>query len=281
MVPFMLYETRLQRFDIIMCETASNHSACGKTSCNCGGHGGASPVPPDPRFILELDFSQPAAHECNCSGKTCPRRYLAITGFMLGVFLIFHLALNLLALWPKEFQSMASLDHSQVLLRIMEIGLIFIPLMIHLALGLRTLQRERLRFGVEKHHHGSDLRQWLQRVTAVILLFFVFFHLITLHRWFGGRFDPHDAFSSASRAVWQFWSGETAGSFLNLLFAQFYLFAVVAAAYHAGNGLATGAEVLGWARTSAAQDRFWRAAICAGLALLLAGMTSWWALAPR
>ena len=65
-----------------------------------------------------------------------------------------------------------------------------------------TLRREELKFGVEKHHHGSDLRQWLQRVTALIMLAFILFHVITLHRWFGGRFDPANAFSSASHAIW-------------------------------------------------------------------------------
>jgi succinate dehydrogenase / fumarate reductase cytochrome b subunit len=164
-------------------------------------------------------------------------------------------------------------------LPVLEVGLIFIPLAIHLAFGLRTLRREKLKYGVEKHHHGSDLRQWLQRLTAVILLAFVSFHLVVMHRWFCGRFDPHHAFASASRAVWQFWSGLPAGNVANLLFAQIYLLGIVAAVYHVTNGLATAAEVVGWVRTPAAQERLWRACLCAAPLLLLAGMAAWYALA--
>ena len=108
------------------------------------------------------------------------------------------------------------------------------------------MRRDKLKFITGEHFHGSPMRQWLQRVTAVIMLAFILFHVVVMHRWFGGRFDPHDAFSSASHAVWQFWHGQAAGSFPNLLFAQFYLLGIVAAVYHVANGVATGAEVLGW-----------------------------------
>jgi succinate dehydrogenase hydrophobic anchor subunit len=154
-------------------------------------------------------------------------------------------------------------------------------LTIHVALGLRTLRREKLKFGVGKHHHGSDLRQWLQRVTAVITLAFIIFHVVVMHRWFGGRFDPHNAFSSVSRAVWQFWHGLPVGSFPNLLFAQFYLLGIVAAVYHLTNGVATGAEVLGWGKTPVAQERLWRIGVMAAPALLLAGLAAWYAFAVR
>jgi len=149
------------------------------------------------------------------------------------------------------------------MLPVLEVGLIFLPLAIHVAFGLRTLRREKLKFGVAKHHHGSDLRHWLQRVTALIMLAFILFHVVALHRWFGRRFDPQNAFDSASHAIWQFWRGQAAGSFPNLLFAQFYLLGIVAAVYHLTNGVATGAQVLGWVRSPAAEARLWRACLIA------------------
>jgi len=99
-----------------------------------------------------------------------------------------------------------------------------------------------------------------------------------MHRWLGGRFDPGSAFSSASRAVWQFWSGLPSGHPGNLLFAQFYLLGIFAAVYHVTNGVATGAEVLGWVRTPAAQERLWRICVCVAPVLLLAGMAAWYGL---
>jgi succinate dehydrogenase / fumarate reductase cytochrome b subunit len=239
-------------------------------------------VPPDPRAILALKFdgTEMEEHQCQCGGKNCPRHYLAFTGLLLGGFLVLHLAINTLGLWPDVFQAAVNRNHALgPLLPALEIGLIFLPLTIHAALGLRTLGREKFRYGVAKHHHGSDLRQWLQRVTALIMLAFILFHVVTLHRWFGGRFDPHHAFSSAAQAVWQFWRDMPAGRMSNLWFAQFYLLGLLAAVYHLTNGVATGAEVLGWVRTPAARQRLGRACFIAAPALLLAGMVAWQALA--
>jgi succinate dehydrogenase / fumarate reductase cytochrome b subunit len=264
-----------------MCVEALPKSGCGKSSCGCGGHGPSKAATADPRAILALKFGEPE-EKCNCSGHACPRHYLAYTGFLLGGFLLLHLAMNALALWPNKFQAVVGRNHSLgELLPVLEIGLIFVPLTIHVAFGLRTLRREKLKFGVEKHHHGSDLRQWLQRLTALVLLAFILFHVAVMHRWFGGRFDPHDACGSASRAVWQFWRGLPAGNFANLLFAQFYLLGLFAAVYHLANGLATGAEVLGWVRTPAAQDRLWRVCAYVAPALFLTGMAAWYALAAK
>lgn len=279
-------------------------SNCNKSSCGCGGHGRKAPVvpptfssqpanaashrparpasPPDPHAILTLKFGAEADHQCGCGGGTCPRHYLALTGLLLGGFLVLHLALNALALWPATFQAAVHRNHALgALLPVLEVGLIFLPLSIHVAFGVRTLRRERLRFGVAKHHHGSDLRQWLQRLTAVIMLAFILFHVLTLHRWFGGRFDPAHAFCSASQAIWEFWHGLPAGHPGNLLFAQFYLLGLVAAVYHLTNGIATGAEVLGWVKTPAAQARLWRTCVVTAPALLLAGLAAWYAFVAR
>jgi succinate dehydrogenase / fumarate reductase cytochrome b subunit len=263
---------------------ASTKTNCGNSACGCGSHGphACAATPPDPRVILALKFGEEAKYQCNCSGGTCPRHYLALTGFVLGGFLVLHLAINALGLWPEKFQAAVNRNHALgALLPVLEVGLIFLPLTIHVAFGLRTLRRKKLKYGVEKHHHGSDLRQWLQRVTALIMLAFILFHVVTLHRWFGGRFDPNNAFSSASHAIWQFWHGLPAGHPGNLLFAQFYLLGIVAAVYHLTNGVATGAEVLGWVNTPAAQERLWRICLAAAAPILFAGFCAWYGLAIK
>ena len=265
-----------------MCVEAAPKTGCKKSSCGCGGHGHAKGAAPDPRVILGFKFGEKAEHKCNCGGGTCPRHYLALTGFLLGGFLVLHLAVNALGLWPEKFQAAVNRNHALgALLPVLEVGLILLPLTIHVAFGLRTLRREQLKYGVEKHHHGSDLRQWLQRVTALIMLAFILFHAVVMHRWFGGRFDPQNAFSSASHAIWQFWHGQPAGSFPNLLFAQFYLLGIIAAVYHLTNGVATGAEMLGLVSTPVARDRLWRVCVLAAPALLLAGLAAWWGFALR
>lgn len=262
-----------------MCTGARTHAECGHSGCGCGGHGHPAPSP-DPRAILALKFGQPHVSHCQCGGQRCPRHYLAATGFVLGTFLVLHLALNAIAWWPARFQATVTRLHAcGPWLPVLEVLLVLVPLAVHLAFGLRTLRREQLRFGGQKHHHGSDLRQWLQRFTAIILLLFLGFHILVMHRWFGGRFNPEQAFSSAAQAVWQFWSGQPSRNGWNLLFALFYLFGLLAAAYHFANGLATGLEVLGWAESPARQKWVGRFSLVLGPVLLLAGLVAWLALA--
>lgn len=252
----------------------------GNSSCGCGGHGRAKTLVLNPSTIRTIQFGEKAGRSCQCSGDgRCPRQYLAPTGYVLGGFLVFHLAVNTLALWPQKFQAIVNRLHSLgLVLPVLEMGLAAV-LAFHIAVGLRLLRRDQLKFITGDHFHGSPMRQWLQRVSAVILLAFLLFHVAVLHRWFGGRFDPHDAFASAGRGIWQFWRGLPAGNWANLLFAQFYLVGLLAAVFHVANGLATGAEVLGWVRTPAAQNQLWHFNLCLAPLVLLAGMTAWYALA--
>ena len=70
-------------------------------------------------------------HQCQCGGKNCPRHYLAFTGLLLGGFLVLHLAINTLGLWPDVFQAAVNRNHALgPLLPALEIGLIFLPLTI-------------------------------------------------------------------------------------------------------------------------------------------------------
>ena len=254
----------------------------GKSGCGCGGHGHAKTAGLSPQTIRTIQFGKAAGHSCSCSGGgRCPRHYLAPTGYALAGFLVLHLSVNALALRPGIFQSAVSLIHSLgPLLLVFEIGLAAV-LGFHIFVGLRLMRRDKLKFVTGGHYHGSPMRQWLQRVTAVILLAFGLFHVAALHRWLGGRFDPGHAFSSASHAIWQFWQGLPAGHPANLLFAFFYLLGISAAVYHVGNGVATGAEVLGWVKTSTAQKRLERVCLIAAPALLFAGWVAWYAFAVR
>jgi len=271
-----------------------------RDGCQCGGscHSRHNPNLA-PRELLSLDFSTPKQEDgCACGGHICPRHYLAITGFILGMFLLLHLTVNALGLWPARFQTMANLTHGLgAALPILEIGLVLVPLAIHVTLGLRTLRREKLVLGVEKRHCGSDVRYWLQRVTAVILLVFLSFHLATMHRWgfhlvyqmthwpavgryaAGGLFEPQRAFASVSEAQWHFWDEHTTNP-ANLLIVELYLLGIAVAVYHLANGVATGVEVLGFVTTSKRKENLWRVCMGAGFVLAAIGMAGWYAFTP-
>jgi len=281
-----------------MCAEASPPSGCQKSFCACGGHGrhyARAAATADPRKIMAMEFGGEAEAECGCHRGCCPRSYLAFTGFILAVFVILHLIVNALGLWPAHFQAAVNGIHwLGPGLPMLEVGLVFIPLAVHIAFGLRTLCREKLRFGVEKDHHGSDLRYWLQRVSAVILLAFVLFHIATMHRWglhlvfrlthwpwleryaAGGLFEPSRAFASVRDGLGNFWS-VASGHPANLLVAQFYLLAIAAAVYHLANGVTTGAEVLGFTATVQQRRRLWHICIISGTSLGAIGMAAWYA----
>ncbi|MGD0816649.1 MAG: hypothetical protein ABSA83_23920 [Verrucomicrobiota bacterium] len=267
--------------------------------CHCGGgcHLG-KPQTIAPRDLLSLDFSKPKKEGgCRCGGHVCPRHYLAITGFILGSFLLLHFIVNAFGLWPARFQTVVTLIHGLgAVLPILEIGLV-LTLAIHVVLGLRTLCREKLTLGVEKHHCRSDVRYWLQRVTAVVLLVFLSFHLAMMHRWgfhlvyqithwpvlrryaASGLFEPQRAFASASEAQWRFWDEHTASP-ANWLMAQLYLLGIAAAVYHLANGVATATEVLGFVTTTSQKDRCWRVCTGAGYVLAAIGLAAWYAFTP-
>lgn len=271
-----------------------------RDGCQCGGSCHPEKAQPlGPRDSLPVDVSIPKNEgDCACGGQACPRQFLAITGFILGTFLIVHLSVNMLGFWPSRFQLVVDLIHSLgAALPVWEVGLIFIPLTIHVALGLGTLWPDKLRLNARKQHRGSEVRYWLQRVTAVILLAFLAFHLATMRQWrfhlpyeiapwlilgsgpAGGLFEPQRAFAFVSDTAWHFWDGHTANP-ANLLIVQFYLLGVASAVYHLANGVATGAEVLGFA-TSITQKQ-WCLRVCMGAGFILAviGMMAWYAFAP-
>jgi succinate dehydrogenase/fumarate reductase cytochrome b subunit len=270
-----------------------------RDGCQCGGscHSG-KPQTLAPRDLLSLDFSKPKKEDgCGCGGHVCPRHYLAITGFILGSFLLLHFIVNAFGLWPARFQTVVNLIHGLgAALPNLEIGLV-LALAVHVTLGLRALRREKLTWDVEKHHCGSDMRYWLQRVTAVVLLVFLSFHLATMHRWglhlvyqithwpvlrryaASGLFEPQRAFASASEAQWRFWDEHTANP-ANWLIVQLYLLGLAAAVYHFANGVATGAEVMGLVTTAKRRESLWRVCIGAGFALAAIGMVGWCAFTP-
>jgi succinate dehydrogenase / fumarate reductase cytochrome b subunit len=268
--------------------------------CQCGGSclsGNTKTL--GPSDLPSVDFSASKNEgDCACRGHACPRQYLAITGFILGTFLIAHLSVNMLGFWPSRFQVVVDIIHILgATAPVLEVALIFIPLTIHVALGLRTLWSEQLTFSVRKHHCGSEVRYWLQRVTAVILLAFLAFHLATMRQWrfhlgyeitpwlvlgpglAGGLFEPQRAFEFVSGRLWRFWDGHIANP-ANLLILQFYLLGVASAVYHLANGVATGAEVLGFAATI--KQKEWCLRLCTGAGFVLAavGMAAWYAFAP-
>jgi succinate dehydrogenase / fumarate reductase cytochrome b subunit len=107
------------------------------------------------------------------------------------------------------------------------------------------------------YNYASNIRYTLQRATAWIALFFIFWHVFHMHGWvhnelwmdkvakplFGGQFDPEHATSSAAAAL----SG--------LLAKILYAIGVLSCVYHLANGIWTAGITWGLWTTPAAQRR--------------------------
>ena len=95
-----------------MCAEPSPKTGRQQGSCGCGGHGRHA-TPPDPRVILAMKFeAEERGPHCARGGGSCPRHYIAFTGLVLGAFLVLHLAVNALGLWPAIFQGVVNRSHS-------------------------------------------------------------------------------------------------------------------------------------------------------------------------
>jgi succinate dehydrogenase / fumarate reductase, cytochrome b subunit len=232
----------------------------------------------EPELLPASAMESMPASESHSHGL-CPRRVLTITGAFLALFVVFHLAINLLGLWPARFQAAVDVLHSLGWrLPLLEAGLVFIPLAIHLFFGVRVLWQDKLKYNVEKRR-GSPLRQCLQQASALVLLVFLGLHLATLHRWFGGSFNPHDAFRSVAHALWKACASLPPGTSWNLVLALFYPVGLVAALYHWANGISTGLDIFGFTPQPAQERRVWIACLAAMVLLTAAGLGAWLAAA--
>jgi len=215
----------------------------------------------------------------------------------VGLFVVAHLAIAMTGLWPERYQSLVNrIHHLGPALPAVELALVFIPLLAQVAYGLRMLVKVGMAYRTDKKSRGGDLRFFLQRLSAVILLLFIGFHVATMHRWgfhllyevtgvdalkgyaADGLFRPAgQAFHSTAIAIRSYWTPDAIRHPANLLVTGLYAIGIWAVCYHLANGLATSAMSWGIAVTGTAQRRY--GFLCLGIAaaLTLAGTAAWYA----
>jgi succinate dehydrogenase / fumarate reductase cytochrome b subunit len=244
-----------------------------------------------------LPIQKPHHAACTCRHRYCPRRIHAMLGVAVGLFVVAHLAIAVTGLWPERYQGLVNSIHRLgPALPAVELGLVFLPLLAQVGYGLRMLVKVGMAYHTDKQSRGGDLRFFLQRVSAVILLLFISFHVATMHRWgfhllyettdmealksyqAAGLFHPQgQAFQSTALAIRSYWSPDGVKDPVNLFVMGFYIIGIWAACYHLANGLATGAMAWGITTSEIAQRRCGLLCLGAGATLTLAGAAAWWA----
>lgn len=205
------------------------------------------------------------------------RRLHSLTGLVFGGYMMVHLLTNAsilggAAMFQKNVLAIHGFGPALVVL---EWGLIFLPILFHAIVGILLL------VGMVPNNYNypfeANWRYTAQRVSAVILVFFILYHVFHMHGWFhfdwwlamaeplgGAQFRPYNAGSSAGLAL------------QNLLVALFYAIGVVAGVFHFVNGIWTAGITWGvWTRP-AAMRRALAACMGLGVLLLAVGLGALW-----
>ncbi len=220
------------------------------------------------------------------------RRLHSLLGLLFGGYVVVHLLVNATGLWPRAYQQNVDKIHSlQPMLPLIEIATIFIPLLFHAIYGA-YIASVGLKFNTTKYNYGGNVRYFLQRITAWVLLAFIAFHIATLHKWgfeaiynmthidffhrWGGMFNEHNqAFQSTVHGIRGFFNTENAMNPGNVLVMAFYLAGVWSACFHFANGLWTSAIAWGLTVTARSQKRWGDACLGFGVVVTLIGTMAW------
>lgn len=188
------------------------------------------------------------------------RRLHSLTGIFFGAYLIVHLLVNAtLIQGGSVYQQQVDKIHSTPFLLGVEWVFIFIPFIYHAVYGLWITFTAK--WNVSNYSFSKNWFYVFQRISAVILIVFIAYHVLSMKGLFGHwlEFDAEHATGSTVRNVGSSWiSGYV-----------IYPIGILASAYHTANGFWTAAITWGLTTSAAAQRRWGQ--VCIGLFVLLLG----------
>jgi len=192
----------------------------------------------------------------SCSTYFLLRRLHSLTGLVFGGYLVVHLMINAtLVEGVREgatsvFQQQVNKIHSLPFLPGIEWALIYLPILYHTFYGFWIVATGQP--NVDRYSYGKNWFYVLQRISAIVLVFFMVFHIFGMKGLFGGEmrqalvFDPEHAVSSTARhfnsAVW--------------VWAFVYPVGILASCYHLANGFWTAGITWGLTVSSKAIRRW-------------------------
>ncbi len=188
------------------------------------------------------------------------RRLHSLTGILFGLYICVHLFVNATLIegarhdgQPTVFQQQVDQIHRLPLLLAIEWMMIYIPLLYHTFYGIYIVVTGQPNVG--NYRYAKNYAYLAQRISAMLLVLFIAFHVLTMKGVFGGplTFDPVQATASTVRHF------DT--SFMVTWVV--YPIGILAATFHLANGFWTAAITWGLTVSAAAQKRW--GAVCAGL----------------
>jgi succinate dehydrogenase / fumarate reductase cytochrome b subunit len=209
--------------------------------------------------LTTLDYRNPADRAPRLfSGPThfLLRRLHSLTGIVFGGYLVVHLLVNAtIAQGGNVYQTQVDKIHDLPFLPVIEWTFIYLPILFHTVYGIWiTLTGQP---NVTHYPYTKNWFYFFQRVSAVVIVFFMLFHVLSLkYGVFGTNlaFNPH---GGALRTVAQHMDR----SFL--ITWVLYPIGILASCYHLANGFWAAAITWGLTISAGAQKRWGYA--CAGL----------------
>ena len=196
------------------------------------------------------------------------RRLHSLTGILFGGYIVIHLLVNAsliegirsdgsIPAVQTVFQTQVDKIHSLPFLKAVEWTFIYLPILFHAIYGIwiiATGQSNATRYG-----YTMNWGYVAQRISAIILIFFIAFHVFAMKGLFGSAltFDPTKATQTTvnhMHAHW--WVGYVV-----------YPIGIIAATFHLANGFYTAAITWGLTISAGAQRRWGFA--CCGIFLLV------------
>ena len=182
------------------------------------------------------------------------RRLHSLTGLVFGGYLIVHLLVNAtIAQGGRVFQMQVDKIHGLPFLSLIEWTFIYLPILFHTAYGIWITFTGQP--NVDRYKYAKNYFYVAQRISAIIIVIFMFIHVLSLKYGMLGinyRFDPHAASSTVGRHLDHGW-----------LVWLIYPPGILASCYHLANGFWTAAITWGLTVSASAQKRW--GYVCAGL----------------
>lgn len=190
------------------------------------------------------------------------RKLHSLTGIVpLGMYLLMHLFLNsFVLLGAGSFADGVGLLHRIPYLPVLEWGMIYIPLAFHAILGILMIVEAR--YNTIRYGYSRNWWFWFQRVSAVVVLLFVGWHVYATRIQLALGNVTTEGFYELLRTQFQ-----------DPLWLTVYVLGITAAALHLGNGLWGFLVSWGVVTTRRSQKAFAGVCIAFG-ALVLAGFVN-------
>lgn len=194
------------------------------------------------------------------------RRLHSLTGLIFGGYLIVHLLVNAtIAQLGQVYQVQVNKIHDLPVLWAFEWGLIYLPIIYHTVYGTWITLTGQPNVG--NYSYKKNWFWFFQRVSAVIIVLFMIFHVFALkYGWFGASlsFDPHAASQTVHRHM-------TVSPFITWVV---YPLGILASCYHLANGIWTAGITWGLTVSAGAQRRWGYVSVAIFVLTLGCGLTA-------